>query len=160
MKFHHKGTKARRKTRLRVFSLSLCLYGVLLGSCSKQPAGVATFTPVIASPLSASRVLSDAAAWVGSDPANRYFVTVANTHSMEPFFTSRSIPLCLRYTGQALPNGTVAIYNRADAPRVIHVISDQTADSVYMSGANNHDSDGWYPKKSIEGFAVGQLYSP
>ena len=128
------------------------------GGCSKAPA---TFTPAITSPVPADKVLADAITWAAADPAHRFVSTVADTHSMEPFFTNHSVVLCLRYQGQPIPNGTVAIYRFSDAfPRVMHVISDQTADSVYMSGANNHDSDGWYPKKSIEGFAVGQLYSP
>ena len=79
---------------------------------------------------------------------------------MEPFFTSRSVPLCVRYAGQQLGNGTVAIFNRGDHPRVIHVISAQNATHFYMSGYNNHNSDGWYPKTSVEGFVVGQLYLP
>lgn len=138
------------------------MLGLLLGTlagCSK-PSGAATFTPAITSPLPVGNVIADAAAWAQRDPGVRYYATVADTHSMEPFFTSKSVPLCLRYTGQPIPNGTVAIFNRGDAPRVIHVVSDQTADSVYMSGYNNHDSDGWFPKTRIEGFVVGQLYAP
>lgn len=125
--------------------------------CSKAPS---TFTPAITSSVPAVVVLNDAARWAAADPSNRYFATTANTHSMEPFFTNHSVPLCMRYTGQPIPNGTVAIFNRGDQPRVMHVVSDQTADSVYMSGYNNHASDGWFPKTRIEGLVVGQLYLP
>ncbi len=130
----------------------------LLGGCSKS--SPATFTPAIASPIPLAAVLVSAIQWTQGDPEARFYATTADTHSMEPFFTSHSIPLCVRYTGQQVPNGTVAIFNRGDLPRVMHVISDQTADSVYMSGYHNHNSDGWFKKSAIEGIVVGQLYAP
>ena len=130
---------------------------VVNGGCAKQPT---TFTPAIGSQLPIGTVLLDAAHWSQADPANRYYATTANTHSMEPFFTSKSVTLCVRYTGQLLQNGQVVIYNRGDAPRVLHVVSAQTDESVYMSGYNNHDSDGWFKRTTIEGIVVGQLYSP
>lgn len=140
-------------------SVVLCLLAaVWVAGCSKS--GRATFTPAITSPVAQAVVYLDAIRWVNGDPVNRYYVTVADTHSMEPYFTSHSVPLCLHYTGQPVPNGTVAIFNRGDAPRVLHVMSDQTATDAYMSGANNHNSDGWFPKSKIEGIVVGQLYLP
>lgn len=126
-------------------------------ACSKS--GPSTFTPAITSPLSAERVRADAQAWAQADLANRFLANVEDTHSMEPFFTNRSLPLCVRYTGQAVPNGTVAIVAR-DGLHVIHVVADQTADAVFTSGYNNHASDGWTPKSRIEGIVVGQLYLP
>jgi hypothetical protein len=129
---------------------------LVLSACSKQ----ATFTPSPRSSESVTTVTRDAHDWVASDPANRFWSGVKPTGSMKPFVDEHTLALCLRYKGQEIPNGSVVIYNRGDIKRVIHVVSDQNADSVYMSGYANHDSDGWFPKSSIEGVMVGQLYLP
>lgn len=121
----------------------------------------ATFIPTTTSYYtSTALVWEDAARWVGNDPL-RYTTPVSpDSSSMKPFFDSHSLPLCIKYVGQPIPNGTVVIFNRGDIPRVMHVVSDQTKDSVYMSGVNNHHADGWFLKSTIEGFVVGQLYLP
>lgn len=126
-----------------------------MAGCSKSPN---TFTPAVTSPVAAD-VITDAAIWSAANPS-RYFVTVADTKSMEPFYTSKSVPLCVRYSGQHLPNGTAAIFDRGDVKRVLHVISAQNETHFYFSGYNNHNSDGWFLKSKTEGFVVGQLYLP
>lgn len=136
--------------------ISLFLLLGFLG-CSKNPS---TFIPAISTPLISSVVLDDAANWVKVDPVNRYFVLVADTHSMEPFFTDKSVPLMVKYTGQKIVNGTVVDYNRGDLPHVFHVVTDQMDGSVYMAGYNTHNSDGWFKYSAINGIVVGQLYLP
>lgn len=133
---------------------------LILVGCSKSPQP--TFIPLVSSPVITGRTpVEDALIWVETDPVHRFAALVADTHSMEPFFTSKSLPLCIRYAGQELPNGTVAIYNHDPAHQhVIHVIADQNADSFYFSGYNNRTSDGWFKKSTCEGFVVGQLYLP
>ena len=80
---------------------------------------------------------------------------------MAPYVTEFSIVLMVRYTGQPIRNGAVASYLYSAAlPNVLHVVSAQTDDSVYMSGFANKHSDGWHPKSSIHGILVGQLYLP
>lgn len=137
--------------------LRLLVVILFIAGCSKSPN---TGVPTVIATLPSAQVYADAQRWAGTDP-ERYFVTVADTHSMEPLFTSKSLPLCIKYTNQVLPNGAVAIYKFSDAlPHVIHRITAQNADSFYFSGDNNHGSDGWHPKKSVQGFVVGQLYLP
>lgn len=80
---------------------------------------------------------------------------------MEPVISSHSLILALKYHGQPFANGAVLDFARdPDHPHVLHVAADQTADSVYMSGYNNHNSDGWYPKTTINHVMEGQLYLP
>jgi len=139
---------------MRCFPILLVL---LLASCSKEPS---TFIPAPRSIATAEQVRADASKWASQD-ANRYWSAILPTGSMKPFVDEHSIALCVRYTGQSLSNGAVVIYRRDTAtPRVIHVVSDQNAESVYMSGYANRQSDGWYPKSSIEGIMVGQFYLP
>ena len=138
------------------FALTLLALAVLAVGCRRK----STFTPAPYTPDAQSSVVLDAGQWAAKDPANRYWDIPSATGSMRPFITEKHIVLMRRYSGQPFPNGAVVIFNRGDSPRVLHVVSDQNADSVYMSGANNHDSDGWFPKTSIEGFVVGQLNLP
>ena len=136
----------------------VCCWALFVASCGKQ---ASTFTPAPRTTDPIMTVRLDAIAWAAQDPAHRFWAEVAPTGSMEPFINEHSLVLCLKYTGQPLPNGTVAIYRYSAAlDHVIHVVSDQNETSVYMSGYANHDSDGWHQKSSIEGFMVGQLYLP
>lgn len=137
----------------------LASFGLLvaLSGCSKQ---AGSFTPAMRAFGSADTVYADAVAWSVAQPG-RYWANVAPTHSMEPVINEHSVILCVRYTGQTFANGAVAVINEGPAyPHVLHVVADQSGDSVIMSGYNNGRSDGWFPKKNIEGLVVGQLYLP
>jgi hypothetical protein len=131
---------------------AICLCG--LTGCGRG------FDPAPRSVDSMQAVYADARAWAGRGE-NRYWSAVAPTGSMEPFVNEHSLLLMVKYTGQKLPNGTVASFRRSDDfPNVLHVITDQNETHVYMSGYANKNSDGWFPKTSIHGFMVGQLYTP
>ena len=104
-------------------------------------------------------IVMDALKWTQSSP-NRGWAYVAPTGSMSPVITERSVLLFVKYTGQKLRNGAVVVFDRTDAPNCVHVVCDQTATDVYMSGWNNRLSDGWFSKDKIKGIVVGQLYRP
>lgn len=135
------------------------LAAVAVVSCSKfQEAFVPKPRSLAATP---TEVWVDAWAWVARDPANRFAAAVAATHSMEPVINEHSIVLMVRYTGQPFADGAVLCYEYSEQlPFVLHVATNQTADSVFMSGYNNSRSDGWQKKSSIKGVLVGQLYLP
>jgi hypothetical protein len=130
------------------------LASLLLAGCGP------TFVPQPHALSSESTVRQDAQAWAIKSP-NRYHTNVAATGSMEPFLNEHSILLVEKYHGQPFKIGAVAIFRHSEAhPRVVHTVSDQNETHVYMSGYANKNSDGWFPKTSIEGFVVGQLYLP
>lgn len=130
---------------------------LLVAGCSKQPS---TFTPTLTPPDGTrAAVIVDAAMWAAGNP-DRYYAAVADTHSMEPIINKNSVVLCVRNTGQSIRPGLVAVFNRGDTPRVLHTIAAVSGDSAYFSGYNNKSSDGWFPRSSIEGFVVGQLFAP
>ena len=141
-----------------IFALTLGLVVGFLNGCSKNPT---TFTPSPRAFATFALVVNDAEMWVNTDPTNRFYGMVAPTNSMQPFVNEHSLVLLVRYTGQPLINGAVVSYHYSDKfSHVLHVVSAQTDDSVYMSGYNNATSDGWKKKTSIEGVLVGQLYLP
>ncbi len=141
-----------RADEMKILALAL----LFLCACPKEKA---TFMPLPRSLAASTSVIADANAWAAHDP-ERYWLSILPTGSMKPFVDEHSLVLCVRFHGQVIPNGSVAIFNRGDVKRVIHVVSDQNEDSVYMSGYANSASDGWYPKSSVEGIMVGQLYLP
>lgn len=157
-----KATPAREAAHRWLAGAGLGLWLALFAVCCGAGCGrsAPSFTPAPRSPETLDRVQLDAALWAARDPENRFWAPVAATHSMEPVINEHSLVLCLRYRGQPFANGAVLVYDRGDNPRVLHVVADQTADAVYMSGYNNHDSDGWFPKASISGIVVGQLNTP
>lgn len=131
---------------------------LFLAACSRD--GRDTFTPKPrAVAQTAADVAADATRWASVSP-ERGWSWVAPTGSMEPFFNEHGILLFQRYTGQPLSPGAVCIFNRGDVARVVHVVAAVRERDVYMSGYANRASDGWYPKASIEGVVVGQLYLP
>ena len=142
-------------------ALALILGVLALAGCGKPGTGGNTFTPAPrAISQTAADVAADATRWAAAAPGVRGWSWVAPTGSMEPFFNEHGILLFVRYTGQPLVPGAVAIFNRGDAPRVVHVVSVVRGESVYMSVFANRASDGWFPKSAIEGLVVGQLYLP
>ena len=130
---------------------------ILLCSCSRTETPNA-FTPAPRATAPQASVEADARLWASVNPANRFWATVTPTGSMEPFINEHSIVLCQRYKGEILPKGSVIVFDRGDTHNVLHVLVDENQDSVYVSGYNNHNSDGWFPKTTIKGFLVGQLY--
>lgn len=138
-------------------SLVLLICTLSLAGCADQKT---SFAPVPYTNVGVEKVRDDAKSWVDNDPDTRYWEHIQPTGSMLPFISHKHIVLLVRYAGQAFPNGATVIFNRGDAPRVIHVAADQTGTHIYVSGFNNHESDGWFPKSSIEGLVVGQLSLP
>lgn len=131
---------------------------LFLAGCAGQR--LPSFVPVPVSSLTAPQVYEDARAWVARDPANREWATVTATGSMKPFIDEFSVVLLERTNAQTkFQIGEPVVFNRGDAPRVLHVIADQTETHVYLSGFNNRQSDRWFPKSSISSRVVGQLYS-
>lgn len=141
-------------TRLKVLT-ALCAFTLFAAGCGQK----STFTPAPRSTESTAQVYADASAWAARAP-DRYFLAVAATGSMEPVINEHSVLLMVKYTGQTLPNGSViSYYHSPELPNVTHVIADQNDTHVYISGYANKTSDGWFPKTSILGFVVGQLYT-
>lgn len=138
---------------LRVMAVSVVLLSV--AACSRQDA----FVPKPRSVSTTDSVYADAVTWARADQS-RYVASVAATHSMEPFVNEHSLVLMVRYSGQPIQTGAVVEFDRGDALRVLHVVTDQTETDAYLSGYNNHISDGWYAKSRIHGIMVGQLYLP
>lgn len=152
-----------RKVAPLLFAVMLTAWFVatvgIMASCSRGPDG-STFVPAPrAVKQTVTDVAVDAARWASASP-DRGWSWVAPTGSMEPFFNEHGILLFVRYSGEELRPGMVAIFNRGDVPRCVHVITAVRDTHVYMSGYANRNSDGWFPKTSIEGLVVGQLYLP
>lgn len=77
---------------------------------------------------------------------------VAYTGSMRPHINGGEFVLIEPHAGQQFPNGTVLTFYRDEgAPNVLHFVADQNSRAVYMSGAANRSSDGWYPRGRILG---------
>jgi hypothetical protein len=87
------------------------------------------------------------------------FGYIATTGSMAPFLDSRTVVLYEPYTGGALHEGDIVVFDRGDSPNVIHRVIEARGDSVFISGDNNHHPDGWFPRTSIRLRVVGLLFT-
>lgn len=68
------------------------------------------------------------------------------SHSMAPYLHGGDLVLLEPYTGQPLKAGeVVSYYMSAEYPRVLHMVCDVNTRAVYITGTNNHWSDGWVP---------------
>lgn len=145
-----------RGLAVALFVLLVVSWVLFVTGCAKDPA---TFIPTPRGTSDGVSVSADAIAWV-QRASGRGWAIVAPTGSMEPVINQNSVLLWVTYSGQPLRNGAVVVFDRSDAPNCVHVVCDQTPTHVYMSGYANRRSDGWFPKTTIKGIVVGQLYLP
>lgn len=95
----------------------------------------------------------EAVDWVRAAPGHVRSRLRDGSRSMWPAIVGGDLLLGEAYTGQLLHPGLVVSFDRPaypgapHEPRCLHVIASISGDgrSVYMSGINNRNSDGWYP---------------
>jgi hypothetical protein len=84
---------------------------------------------------------------------------VQDTHSMEPVIYGGDVALgWVARPDERYQVGMLVIYDRGDAPNVLHEVEAVSGDgkSVFMAGIHNDRSDGWFPVSKVK-YIIGRV---
>lgn len=129
------------------------IYLVLLATASALPSAVV---------LPSAEIDARAAVWMRANPSAIYLVMTSRPDcgsgaSMRPMLQPKDRLFYEAYVGQKL-KGQVALVNVAWCKIPIsHLVYDETATHVFLTGIANRKSDGWVPKSQVCGVLVGVL---
>lgn len=135
---------------------ALLLVAILSG-CASYPALRQDRNPAPSSSMSREDAIYFSEGWFQSDKLNRRYIDLSNTGSMVPMYDSRTVLWIERLKGKPSRGDVVISYQGGEL--VCHPALEVRGEHAYISGINNHYSDGWIPLSSVQWRVVAAIYT-